>query len=222
MPRMTVPSIQLHDGTSIPQLGFGVFQVDPARHRGGGDAGPRGRLPPHRHRADVRQRGGGGRGDRGRPASRATSSTSPPSSTTASTAPTTRAARSTSRWASSASTAIDLFLIHWPLPTRYDGDFVSTWRTMASFVAGRPRARPSASLTSSRPTSTASSTRPASSRSSTRSRSTPTSPTRTVRAANATHGVATEAWSPIAQGKVARRRRHRRDRRGRSAVPPPR
>jgi 2,5-diketo-D-gluconate reductase A len=29
---------------------------------------------------------------------------------------------------------IDLFLIHWPLPTRYDGDYVSTWRTLASFV----------------------------------------------------------------------------------------
>ena len=26
---MTVPTIQLHDGTSIPQLGFGVFQVPP-------------------------------------------------------------------------------------------------------------------------------------------------------------------------------------------------
>jgi 2,5-diketo-D-gluconate reductase A len=24
----------------------------------------------------------------------------------------------------------DLFLIHWPLPTRYDGDFVSTWNEM--------------------------------------------------------------------------------------------
>ena len=23
---------------------------------------------------------------------------------------------------------IDLFLIHWPLPTLYDGDYVSTWR----------------------------------------------------------------------------------------------
>ena len=29
---------------------------------------------------------------------------------------------------------IDLFLIHWPLPTLYDGDFVSTWRTLAEFV----------------------------------------------------------------------------------------
>ena len=27
---MTVPQIALHDGTSIPQLGFGVFQVPPA------------------------------------------------------------------------------------------------------------------------------------------------------------------------------------------------
>ena len=26
---MTVPAITLHDGTSIPQLGFGVFQVPP-------------------------------------------------------------------------------------------------------------------------------------------------------------------------------------------------
>lgn len=25
---------------------------------------------------------------------------------------------------------VDLFLIHWPLPTRYGGDFVSTWETM--------------------------------------------------------------------------------------------
>src|SRR5207244_2788044 len=25
---------------------------------------------------------------------------------------------------------IDLFLIHWPLPTRYDGDYVSTWKVL--------------------------------------------------------------------------------------------
>jgi 2,5-diketo-D-gluconate reductase A len=28
---------------------------------------------------------------------------------------------------------LDLFLIHWPLPTRYDGDFVSTWKTLEEF-----------------------------------------------------------------------------------------
>jgi 2,5-diketo-D-gluconate reductase A len=35
---------------------------------------------------------------------------------------------------------IDLFLIHWPLPTRYDGDFVSTWKTLEeSYRDGRAR-----------------------------------------------------------------------------------
>jgi 2,5-diketo-D-gluconate reductase A len=35
---------------------------------------------------------------------------------------------------------IDLFLIHWPLPTKYDGDFVSTWNTLEEFYRdGRAR-----------------------------------------------------------------------------------
>jgi 2,5-diketo-D-gluconate reductase A len=29
---------------------------------------------------------------------------------------------------------LDLFLIHWPLPTLYGGDYVSTWRALQSFV----------------------------------------------------------------------------------------
>ena len=29
---------------------------------------------------------------------------------------------------------VDLFLIHWPLPTQYDGDFVSTWKAMSALV----------------------------------------------------------------------------------------
>lgn len=32
--------------------------------------------------------------------------------------------------------SLDLFLIHWPLPTLYDGDFVSTWKAMAELVKG--------------------------------------------------------------------------------------
>jgi 2,5-diketo-D-gluconate reductase A len=28
---------------------------------------------------------------------------------------------------------VDLFLIHWPLPTRYDGDYVSTWKVLEEF-----------------------------------------------------------------------------------------
>ncbi len=35
---------------------------------------------------------------------------------------------------------LDLFLIHWPLPTKYDGDFVSTWQTLEEFYReGRAR-----------------------------------------------------------------------------------
>jgi 2,5-diketo-D-gluconate reductase A len=31
---------------------------------------------------------------------------------------------------------LDLFLIHWPLPTRYGGDYVSTWKTLEEFSRG--------------------------------------------------------------------------------------
>jgi 2,5-diketo-D-gluconate reductase A len=35
---------------------------------------------------------------------------------------------------------LDVFLIHWPLPTLYGGDYVSTWKTLSGFVAdGRLR-----------------------------------------------------------------------------------
>src|SRR5215469_13272173 len=35
---------------------------------------------------------------------------------------------------------LDLFLIHWPVPTLYDGDYVSTWRTIIDLVkCGRLR-----------------------------------------------------------------------------------
>jgi 2,5-diketo-D-gluconate reductase A len=35
---------------------------------------------------------------------------------------------------------VDLFLIHWPLPTLYDGDYVSTWNTLEEFYRdGRAR-----------------------------------------------------------------------------------
>ncbi len=35
---------------------------------------------------------------------------------------------------------VDLFLIHWPLPTRYDGDYISTWQALEEFYRdGRAR-----------------------------------------------------------------------------------
>jgi 2,5-diketo-D-gluconate reductase A len=35
---------------------------------------------------------------------------------------------------------VDLFLIHWPLPTRYDGNYISTWQALEEFYRdGRAR-----------------------------------------------------------------------------------
>lgn len=31
---------------------------------------------------------------------------------------------------------LDLFLMHWPVPTLYEGDYVSTWKTMTELVTG--------------------------------------------------------------------------------------
>jgi diketogulonate reductase-like aldo/keto reductase len=33
VPTTAVPAIELNDGRAIPQLGFGVFQIDPQGHR---------------------------------------------------------------------------------------------------------------------------------------------------------------------------------------------
>ena len=99
----SVPNLTLNDGHTIPQLGFGVFQIPPAETAEAVQRGARRRLSPHRHRRDVRQRGGRGEASPA-PASTARRSSSRASSTTASTSPTTRAARSRRRSRSSAST----------------------------------------------------------------------------------------------------------------------
>jgi 2,5-diketo-D-gluconate reductase A len=31
---------------------------------------------------------------------------------------------------------LDLFLMHWPVPTLYDGDYISTWKAMTELVKG--------------------------------------------------------------------------------------
>src|SRR4051812_9950308 len=96
---------------------------------------------------------------------------------------------------------VDLFLIHWPLPTRYDGDYVSTWRTLVEFAqSGRARSVgvsnfqvphlqriiegtgvvPAVNQVEVHPYFT----------------------NEEVRAYGRENGIVTEAWSPIAQGKV--------------------
>ena len=96
---------------------------------------------------------------------------------------------------------VDLFLIHWPLPTRYDGDYVSTWRTLEEFYRdGRAR---SIGVSNFQPHHLR--------RLHEESEITPAinqieiHPYLTqddVRGFCAEHQIAVEAWSPIAQGLV--------------------
>ncbi|WP_395690559.1 aldo/keto reductase [Nocardioides sp.] len=197
---MTVPNITLNNGTTIPQLGFGVFQVPPAetaavtaqaleagyRHidtaqmyrneAGVGEAIRASGLPREEVYVTSKLNNGFHRPDDARRAFD----------------------ESMERLGLD---RIDLFLIHWPLPTRYDGDYVSTWRTLASFVEdgravsvgvsnfepahleriiGETGVVPSVNQVEVHPYFA----------------------NEAVRAASHEHGIAVEAWSPIAQGAV--------------------
>ena len=96
---------------------------------------------------------------------------------------------------------VDLFLIHWPLPTRYDGDFVSTWKTLAE-LANDGRAT-SIGVSNFEPAHLAriideTGVLPAVNQIEVH----PFFGNEAARAAGAEHRIVTEAWSPIAQGKV--------------------
>jgi len=96
---------------------------------------------------------------------------------------------------------VDLFLIHWPLPTRYDGDFVSTWNVLGEFLAdGRAKAIGVSNFQVAHLERLAAETGvvPAVNQIEVH----PYLTNEQVRAYGAEHGILTEAWSPIAQGKV--------------------
>ena len=96
---------------------------------------------------------------------------------------------------------IDLFLIHWPLPTRYDGDYVSTWKTLEEFYRdGRAR---SIGVSNFQPhhlrrLHEESDITPAINQIEVH----PFLTQDEVRGFCADHQIAVEAWSPIAQGAV--------------------
>src|SRR5947207_2472434 len=125
---MAVPSITLNDGNTIPQLGFGVFQIPPPdTERAVGVALDAGYL--HFDTAEMygNEQGVGqavraaGR-ERGEVfiTSKLNNGYHRPDDAR-------RAFETTLELLGY--DYVDLFLIHWPLPTLYDGDFVSTWRT---------------------------------------------------------------------------------------------
>ncbi|MCB0924730.1 MAG: aldo/keto reductase, partial [Mycobacterium sp.] len=96
---------------------------------------------------------------------------------------------------------VDLFLIHWPLPTRYDGDFVSTWKTLEEFRSdGRARSIGVSNFEIHHLQELARETRtvPAVNQIEVH----PYLTNDAVRAYGVEHDIITEGWSPIARGDV--------------------
>ena len=196
----TIPSIQLNDGAHIPQLGFGVFQIEPEKTAGA----VRTALEIGYRHIDTAEMYGNekevGQGVRDAGMNRAdVFITSKLNNGFHKPDDARRAFDNTLR--ALESDYVDLFLIHWPLPTLYGGDFVSTWQVLEEFSRdGRAR---SIGVSNFEPAHLArlaqeSGTVPAVNQIEVH----PYFTNEAVRAYGKEHGIVTEAWSPIAQGAV--------------------
>jgi 2,5-diketo-D-gluconate reductase A len=134
-----IPQIMLNNGRTIPQLGFGVFLIEPEDTTGAVtlalQAGYR-HIDTAQGYGNEREVGeaiaksGLDRGDVFVTSKLANDSHRPDDA---------RLAFDMSLDALGFD-YLDLFLIHWPLPTRYGGDYVSTWQTLEEFYRdGRAR-----------------------------------------------------------------------------------
>ena len=195
-----VPDLALNNGQKIPQLGFGVFQIDPAETA---EAVGRALEVGYRHidTAEMYQNEKGvGEGIRASGLDRGeVFVTSKLSNASHEPAEARRAFDGTLE--ALGFDYVDLFLIHWPLPTLYGGDFVSTWKTMEEFYAdGRARSIGVSNfqLPHLRRLAQETDVIPAVNQIEVH----PYFGNEEVRAYGAEHGIVTEAWSPIAQGAV--------------------
>lgn len=197
---MAVPNLTLNDGNTIPQLGFGVFQVPPEetaettgkalevgyRHidtaemyrneKGVGEAVRASGLERGEVYITSKLNNGLHRPDDAR-----------------------RAFDETLK--ALGMDYVDLFLIHWPLPTLHDGDYVSTWQTLVEFKRdGRARSVGVSNFQIPHLERLAAETDlvPAVNQIEVH----PYFTNDAVRAYGQQHGILTEAWSPIAQGGV--------------------
>ena len=195
-----VRAIALNDGNYVPQLGFGVFQIAPEKTAAAVKAGLE---IGYRHIDTAQMYGnekGVGQGIRDAGLDRAeVFITSKLSNGFHKPDDARRAFDKTLK--ALGSEYVDLFLIHWPLPTLYGGDFVSTWNVLIeSTKDGRAR---SIGVSNFQPAhldrlAAESNTVPAVNQ----IEAHPYFTNDEVRAYGRKHGIATEAWSPIAQGKV--------------------
>ena len=197
---MTVPTITLNDGTSIPQLGFGVFQVPPAETA---DTVTRALETGYRH-IDTAQMYGNEEGVGEAIASSGIARDELYVTTKLNNGfhrPDDARREFEASLQKLGLDRVDLFLIHWPLPTLYDGDYVSTWRVLEEFKAdGRARSIGVSNFQVAHLERLAEETDtvPAVNQIEVH----PYFGNEDVRAFDGRHGIATEAWSPIAQGAV--------------------
>jgi 2,5-diketo-D-gluconate reductase A len=195
-----VPSVDLNDGNRIPQLGFGVFQIAPEETV---EAVTRALEVGYRHIDTAEMYGnekevgeairasGLGR-DEVFVTSKLNNGFHRPADAR-------RAFDGTLE--ELGFDHVDLFLIHWPLPTLYDGDFVSTWRTLEEFLEdGRARSIGVSNFQVEHLERLAAEADvvPAVNQIELH----PYFQSREVAGYGEEHGIVTEAWAPIAQGKV--------------------
>lgn len=195
-----VPTIELNDGVKIPQLGFGVFQIKPeetaAAVNKALEIGYR-HIDTAEMYGNEQQVAQGIRDaglDRGEVfvTSKLNNGFHKPDDAR-------RAFDETLKKLDS--DYVDLFLIHWPLPTLYDGDFVSTWKVFEEFARdGRARSIGVSNFQVAHLQRLANDTDTIPSVNQIELH--PYFGNDEVRAYGREHGIATEAWAPIAQGKV--------------------
>ncbi len=194
------PTVKLNDGREIPQLGFGVFQIDPDETAA---AVTQALEIGYRHIDTAEMYGneaGVGEGIRasGIPreeiwiTSKLNNGLHAPDDARRAMDDTLQAL---------GYDQVDLFLIHWPLPSLYDGDFVSTWKVLEQFKADGRAGSVGVSnfqVAHLEKLAAEAATVPAVNQVELH----PYFANREVAEYCADHGIGVEAWSPIAQGGV--------------------
>src|ERR1700761_1101609 len=200
MTETQVPTITLNDGREIPQLGFGVFQIPPEDTR---QATATALQIGYRH-IDTAEMYGNERevGEAIADAGLARDESWVNSKLNNGYPPPDDARRAFEDSLTKLGLdQIDLFLIHWPLPTRYDGDYVSTWKALEGFHAdGRARSIGVSNFQVPHLQRLAAECDVAPAVNQIELH--PYLLNEEVRHYGEEHGIATEAWSPIAQGGV--------------------
>jgi 2,5-diketo-D-gluconate reductase A len=196
---VTVPDLVLNSGHKIPQLGFGVFKIDPAQTV---DAVLEALRVGYRHidtaemyrnETEVGEAVRASGLDRGEVylTSKLNNGFHRPDD----------ARRAFDGTLEALGTDyVDLFLIHWPLPTLYDGDFVSTWLTLEEFYrqgGARSIGVSNFQVSHLRRLVQEGEVVPAVNQIEVH----PYLGNEEVRSTNAELGIVTEAWSPLAKGR---------------------